>query len=190
MKFLLKFRRSLRQSANTLGSTLLEQIVIVLIIAILTAIVVPSWHDFHQMRQLSTAQEQVQSMIKQAQNLAKAQRIPYYFVIHQNTGRVEWGISPENRSPLEWKAAGELIRLDPKQTTFRQDKKLNHWFLVLDDDGTLGGQLGRVTMCVKSSQQDESCSSRQKCVIMSTLLGETRRGEWHKTLSDGKFNCY
>ena len=190
MKFLLRFRRTLKQSGRNLGFSLLEQIIILVMIGILSAIAAPGWNGFVQNRELNVAQEQVQMGIKQAQHLAKVQRIPYNFVIHDNTGRVEWGISPENRSPIEWKSAGALIRLDDKQTTFRKNTKLNQWFLVLDDDGSLSGQLGRVTMCIKSSQNPSDCTRLQKCVIMSTLLGATRRGEWHNQQRDNRFNCY
>ena len=190
MTFLLRFFRALKQSGRNLGFSLLEQIIILVIVGILSAIAAPGWNGFLQARELNVAQEQVQAGIKQAQHLAKMQRIPYNFVIHDNTGLVEWGISPENRSPIEWKSAGPLIRLDDQQTTFRKNTRLNQWFLVLDDDGSLSGQLGRVTLCVKSSQNASHCTSRQKCVIMSTLLGETRRGEWHDRKRDNKFNCY
>jgi hypothetical protein len=145
---------------------------------------------YDRMRELNVAQDQVQIMIKQAQHLAKVQRIPYRFVIHENTGVVQWGIAPINRSPIDWTSANQVVGLDEKQTTFRMNKDLNQWFLVLDDDGAIDGQLGRVTLCVKSAPQDESCSTLQKCVIMSTLLGETRRGEWHSKLHDDRFNCY
>ena len=190
MKFLLRFRRALKRSGRNLGFSLLEQIIILVMVGILAAIAAPGWNGFLQARELNMAQEQVQAGIKQAQHLAKMQRIPYHFVIHDNTGRVEWGISPENRSPIEWKSAGALIRLDENQTTFRKNTRLNQWFLVLDDDGSLSGQLGRVTMCVRSSQRVSGCTSQQKCVIMSTLLGETRRGQWHPQQRDRKFNCY
>ena len=190
MKFLLRFCRTLKRSGRNLGFSLLEQIIILVIVGIMAAIAAPGWNSFVQTRELNVAQEQVQAGIKQAQHLAKMQRIPYNFVIHDNAGRVEWGISPENRSPIEWKSAAPLIRIDDKQTTFRKNTKLNQWFLVLDDDGALSGQLGRVTMCVKSLQNASDCTPLQKCVIMSTLLGATRPGEWHGKKQDNKFNCY
>jgi type II secretory pathway pseudopilin PulG len=190
MNYFSHVRRMLKRSLMDRGFTILEQIIILVIIAILAAIAAPSWLSFLRMRELNVAQDQVQMMIKQAQHLAKVQRIPYRFVIHENNGVVQWGIAPMNRRPIDWTSADKLVGLDEGQTTFRKDKDLDQWFLVLDDDGTIDGQLGRVTMCVKSAPPDETCSSLQKCVIMSTLLGETRRGEWHQKLRDGKFNCY
>jgi type II secretory pathway pseudopilin PulG len=190
MKYLWRVRRALKQSRFDRGFTILEQIIILAILVILLAIAAPNWLSFLRMRELNVAQDQVQIMIKQAQHLAKVQRIPYRFVIHENTGVVQWGIAPINRMSIDWTSANQVVGLDENQTTFRKDKDLNQWFLVLDDDGAIDGQLGRVTLCVKSAPQDERCSTLQKCVIMSTLLGETRRGEWHPKLRDDRFNCY
>ena len=54
--------------------------------------------------------------------------------------------------------------------------------MVLDDDGTVTGQLGRVTLISQMVRE-------QRCVIMSTLLGETRKGQSHPVKRDGFF-CY
>lgn len=47
---------------------------------------------------------------------------------------------------IEWKSSFQNISIDTTQTTFRQIKDKQQWFMVLDDDGTVTGQLGRVTL--------------------------------------------
>lgn len=203
MKGLRVFGAVIRPARRGSGFSLLEQIIIVVLIAIIVAIALPSWNSFYQTRQLNVAQEQIQAGIKQAQHFAKVKRIPYQFVIHEKNGPVQWGSAPvqyddrgrmtfsaasQAKLAIDWKRAGPLVHLDRTQTTFRKTAAGNEWFLVMDDDGTLDGALGRVTLCTYLPQTAQ-CSQQQRCVIMSTLLGETRRGEWKLKKRD-QFNCY
>ncbi len=165
------------------GSTLLELMIVLLIIGILSAIVVPSWNGFHAVRQLNVAQDQIQGSIKNGQHFAKLKLMPQRFVIEQYGDSVRWGVATDPNMPIEWISSFKGISIDTTQTTFRKDKTTNNrWFMVLDDDGTVTGQLGRVTLI-------SSAVKEQRCVIMSTLLGETRKGQRHSAKRDG-FSCY
>ena len=182
MKFASIKKVFLKAGKQAAGFTLLELMVILTIIGILCAIAVPGWNSFYATRQLNTAQDQIQGSIKQGQHLARVQRRPYRFVIEQYGDVVRWGIGTDPNMPTEWKSSFQNISIDTNQTTFRQIKDKNQWFMVLDDDGTVTGQLGRVTLVSQTV-------SEQRCVIMSTLLGETRKGQSHPTKRDG-FYCY
>ena len=111
-------------------------------------------------------------------------------MIEQYGEIVRWGIiiDPDKNVKtdptlsMEWKSSFQNISIDNNQTTFRQIKNKDQWFMVLDDDGTVTGQLGRVTLVSKSV-------SEQRCVIMSTLLGHTRKGQNQRVKRDG-FTCY
>ena len=166
MKFKSIKKLFLKAGKRAAGFTLLELMIVLTIIGILSAIVAPSWNSFYATRQLNTAQDQIQGSITLGQHLAKTQRRPYRFVIEQ----------------YEWKSSFQNITIDNNQTTFRQIKNKDQWFMVLDDDGTVTGQLGRVTLVSKSV-------SEQRCVIMSTLLGHTRKGQNQRVKRDG-FTCY
>jgi type II secretory pathway pseudopilin PulG len=175
-------KKSLLKIKRVVGFTLLEMMIILVIIGFLSAIAAPSWNSFLATRQLNVAQEQIQGSIKSGQQFAKLQLRPQRFVIEQHPGFVRWGIAADPNVPIEWKII-QNISIDIDQTTFRKDKTTNNrWFMVLDDDGTVTGQLGRVTLA-------SSMSKEQRCVIMSTLLGETRKGERHSVKRDG-FSCY
>lgn len=182
MKFKTIKQRFLREKIPNAGFTLLEMLIIVVMIGILTAIVVPSWNSFYGTRQLSVAQDQIQAAIKQGQHKAKMQRRPQRFVIEQQADFVRWGIASDPNLPIEWMSSFKNITIDTTQITFRKTRNQPQWFVVLDDDGTLTGQLGRVTL-ISQTVND------QRCVIMSTLLGETRKGQRHSTKRDGFF-CY
>lgn len=182
MKFKSIKKRFLNAGKRVAGFTLLELMIVLTIIGILSAIAAPGWNSFYATRQLNTAQDQIQGSIKLGQHLAKTQRRPYRFVIEQYGNIVRWGISTDPNMPIEWKSSFENISIDTNQTTFRQIKNKDQWFMVLDDDGTVTGQLGRVTLVSRMV-------SDQRCVIMSTLLGETRKGKSHPTKRDG-FYCY
>jgi type II secretory pathway pseudopilin PulG len=181
MKFS-SIKKNLLRIKRVAGFTLLEMMIILLLIGVLSAIVAPSWTSFYANRQLSVAQEQIQGSIKQGQHMAKLKRIPQRFVIEQYGDLVRWGTATDPNLPIDWKTI-QNISIDTTQTTFRKDRTTNNrWFMVLDDDGTVTGQLGRVTL-------GTSISKEQRCVIMSTLLGETRKGERHSVKRDG-FSCY
>lgn len=182
MKFASTKKVFLKAGKQAAGFTLLELMIVLTIIGILCAIAAPGWNSFYATRQLNTAQDQIQGSIKQGQHLARVQRRPYRFVIEQYGNIVRWGISTDPNMPIEWKSSFENISIDTNQTTFRQIKDKNQWFMVLDDDGTVTGQLGRVTLVSQTV-------SEQRCVIMSTLLGETRKGQ-RQRVNQGKFSCY
>ena len=182
MKFASIKKVFLKAGKQAAGFTLLELMIILTIIGILSAIAAPGWNSFYATRQLNTAQDQIQGSIKQGQHLARVQRRPYRFVIEQYGNIVRWGISTDPNMPIEWKSSFENISIDTNQTTFRQIKNKDQWFMVLDDDGTVTGQLGRVTLVSQMVRE-------QRCVIMSTLLGETRKGKNYPVKRDG-FVCY
>jgi type II secretory pathway pseudopilin PulG len=175
-------KKNLLKIKRVAGFTLLEMMIILMIVGLLSAIVAPSWTSFYANRQLSVAQEQIQASIKHGQHMAKLKRIPQRFVIEQYGDWVRWGTATDPNVPIDWKTI-QNIAIDTTQTTFRKDRTTNNrWFMVLDDDGTVTGQLGRVTLGTSTSKE-------QRCVIMSTLLGETRKGERHSVKRDG-FSCY
>jgi prepilin-type N-terminal cleavage/methylation domain-containing protein len=177
-----KIKKSFLSIKRKAGFTLLEMMIVLMIIGVLSAIVAPSWNSFLSTRQLSVAQEQIQGSIKSGQHFAKLKVRPQRFVIEQHPGFVRWGIATDPNVPIDWKII-QNISIDTDQTTFRKDKTTNNrWFMVLDDDGTVTGQLGRVTLVSPMSKE-------QRCVIMSTILGETRKGERHSVKRDG-FSCY
>jgi type II secretory pathway pseudopilin PulG len=190
MKFASIKKVFLKAGKQAAGFTLLELMIILTIIGILCAIAAPSWNSFYATRQLNTAQEQIQGSIKLGQHLAKMQHRPYRFVIEQYGDVVRWGIVTDPNKgietdptvSMEWKSSFRNISIDTTQTTFRKIKDKDQWFMVLDDDGTVTGQLGRVTLVSEMVQE-------QRCVIMSTLLGETRKGKNYSVKKDG-FVCY
>ena len=172
----------LKAGKQAAGFTLLELMTVLTIIGVLSAIAAPGWNSFYATRQLNTAQDLIQGSIKQGQHLAKMQKRPYRFVIEQYGDVVRWGIATDPNMPIEWMSSFRNISIDTTQTTFRKIKDKQQWFMVLDDDGTLTGQLGRVTLISQIVRE-------QRCVIMSTLLGETRKGQSHPVQRDG-FTCY
>jgi prepilin-type N-terminal cleavage/methylation domain-containing protein len=182
----MKFRTIRRVVMNTKvtpgGFTLLEMLIILVLVGILSAIASPSWNSFYATRQLNVAQDQIQGAIKLGQHSAKTKHLPQRFVIEQQSGQVRWGIATDPNMPIEWMSAFKNITIDRTQTTFRKVKDKDQWFVVLDDDGTVTGQLGRVTLISPPLRE-------QRCVVMATLLGETRKGKNQPVKRDG-FTCY
>lgn len=92
MKFKSIKKLFLKAGKRAAGFTLLELMIVLTIIGILSAIAAPSWNRFYAIRQLNTAQDQIQGSITLGQHLAKMQRRPYRFVIEQHGDVVRWGI--------------------------------------------------------------------------------------------------
>lgn len=167
---------------RTGGFTLLEIIVVVLIIGILFAIIAPGWNGFLAAQRLSAAQDEIYLVLRDAQSIAKQNRIEWWVSFRESNGRVQWARTPASTTPAEseWKSLDRAVQLDT-ETSRRSNGAL--FRAEFSHEGRVSGGLGRITL------RTSLFARRQRCVMVSTLLGAIRKGEDHPSPRNGKY-CY
>jgi len=164
-----------RKRRSPRGFTLLEVLVIVLIIGILTAIVAPNWTAFLNRQSLKIATEQVYQGMRDAQGIARRQKVNWAAYFRIVEGQTQWTVHSQS-SPLsesDWRTLESKLELDEEATTIRKLKVQGQtvYRVEFNHKGHVSGQLGRVTFKLKKQ------STPKQCVIFSTLLGNLRMGE-------------
>jgi prepilin-type N-terminal cleavage/methylation domain-containing protein len=164
------------------GFTLLELLVIVMIIGILAAILIPYWGVLLNRIRLSNAQDTIMQAMQMTKSNAKRSRTLQQFSVRTLNGTVQWASSAATREPDEslWKSLDPAIQLDD-ETSLQRVGNIRR--VQFTHEGSINGQLGRVTLSIKSG------GKLKRCVIVSTLLGKVRTSAEQRTKKDDKY-CY
>jgi prepilin-type N-terminal cleavage/methylation domain-containing protein len=174
----------LRQSAkNSVGFTLLEILVVLVIVGILAAIAAPGWVGFLAEQQLNIAQDRVHQAMREAQSRAKTSQVSWQSSFRQTGGIVQWAVHPITTPSADavWHNLDSSIQIDTPETTLYTEMEVRR--VQFDRRGVVTdyGNLGRITLISKSG------SKAKRCVIVSTLLGVTRKGRNQPKPVDGKY---
>lgn len=149
------------------GFTLPEVLATIIIVGVLSAIAVPSWFSFTQERQLNIAQNQVYRSIREAQNQAKKEKLPWQASFRQANNVVQWTVHPSTVSPnnASWNNLNERIQIDPETTAL---SSTGLWQAKFDYQGNAALPLKRITLSNKGGGKSK------RCVYVSTILGALR----------------
>lgn len=175
--------------AKSLGFTLIEVLVVMIIVGILSAIVAPSWLAFANNQRLNSAQSLSFSNLRLAQSNAKRTQTIWQASFRNTINVAQYAVHPEppknatkqDRDRLPWKNFDEGVRIVDKtekepRTTFAifqvvPSEPLEPVYRVqFKPQGSVNGQLGKITFVTRNGD-------RKKCVIVSTLLGAMRTAE-------------
>ncbi|NET06942.1 MAG: type II secretion system protein [Symploca sp. SIO2B6] len=185
-------------SNSTKGFTLIELIIVVLMIAILTAIATPSWLLSVNIQHLNSSQNQIYRAIQQAKSKAKLRKETWQFSLREKDGIVQWAVNPAKYgefipSGIHWHNLEPNIRVDKYkndkdeyETTLDSPGRktiTGPWRVQFNYHGNTNGQLGRITLTTQYT------GKIKRCVIVSTLIGTIRTGREHSKSKNGKY-CY
>ena len=181
------------------GFTLIEFLVVVIIIAVLSAIAAPGWLGFVSQRRVNAANETILRSIQQAQSEAKKTKQSYSISLVAPSGEVpkiavyQGSAPPANDSPL-WKSVGEGIRpgqiwlgtnasnniagnnLDPAPDDYLN---LRTPMITFDYMGTVPPKAAGSIIVVAVPAPGNSSNpvpQTRRCVEVTTLLGAIRGG--------------
>lgn len=166
------------------GYTLTELLVVMVIIGILATIATPSWVKFQATREVTAARDELRQGILQAQNAAITHRTSWRFSLRQDGDHLVWATHP-NTVPWQdvqaWEPLPSNVVLYPADTTLAQSG--GTYYVRFGFQGEVRYRLSTVTLDSKNGIADN------RCVIISTLIGATRRGEEH-LYPNGDRYCY
>jgi prepilin-type N-terminal cleavage/methylation domain-containing protein len=152
--FLKRLGRSLfKRNHSSLGFTLLEVLVVVILIGIIFAIAAPGWDAFLSRQRVNTGREQVFQAIRQTQSKARTTRTPQVLLFDSNPGamprvgsRSLAGVTALPVDPTtvgDWKSlgsSGEIASQQAALLTIRSNSPVinnRYYQLVFDSTGAV-----------------------------------------------------
>ncbi len=163
-------RHSVSSRRSTLGFTLIETLVVIVIAGILASILAPGWLGLQTTANLNAAQDAVLQAMRQTQVQAINQRQHWQVGFREVNDQVEWASFAPSFAPSfvpVWQPLHPDVRIARDTTTLRQNAQ--GYFVEFNDKGNVTPPFGRLNLA--SSRGDRN----RRCVVVSTLLGVLRK---------------
>ncbi|MBT9311516.1 type II secretion system protein [Leptothoe kymatousa TAU-MAC 1615] len=157
---------------------------VVAIVGILAGMALPAWNQALGKWQVSDAQQQVASAIRNTQVKAQSSSANWQFSIYETTsGEVQWSSHPQTGMPTNWTRVGNsAIDIDLADTTL--DSKSGAYYIRFDYKGNLASRTRTLTLTHRSFP------GIKRCLIMSTILGKMRLATEQENPSSAGRYCH
>ena len=167
---------------SKVGFTLVELLIIVVIVGILASILAPVWLRFLSAYEVTAGKDQLRLGIQKAQLKSQQENISWQFSVREKSDAVEMAVHPTTTSAetANWEPLDNSLQLDD-ETNFAVSGGV--YYVRFDEKGNVQFRLGRVTL------SDKLFPDIKRCVIVSTLVGNTRTAKEQPIPRDGKM-CY
>ena len=179
-------RSAFRKQFQTSGFTVLEVMVVMVIVGVLMAIAAPIWIAFLQKRQVILAQGDLHQAVRTAQTRSRTTRQSCRFSLREQAGQWEWAVHPNTQAAIDvatWSPLNENVEIYDPDTTLAQSGGI--YYVRFGHQGEVIYRLSTITVTHGSGT-----ATRDRCVVISTLLGATRKGvEQDYPNSNGRY-CY
>lgn len=168
---------------NQKGFTLIETLVVIIGVGIVAAIIVPSWLGLVEGNRLTVARDKLSLGIRDTQEKARYQKTDWQFSLRERNGSLEWASHPKSMSPAvaQWEMLESRTMQIDEETTFATSGSV--YYVRFDRNGNVQYRIGRVTLSSRRIPRIK------RCVIVSTMIGATRKSKEQARPQDGKL-CY
>ncbi|NJL45633.1 MAG: prepilin-type N-terminal cleavage/methylation domain-containing protein [Leptolyngbyaceae cyanobacterium SM2_3_12] len=109
--------------AQSSGFTLIEGLIVVIVIALLAMMGVPSFMGFLEQRKINTSQHLLYQALRATQIDAMQERHDRQFSLRERDGRVEWASHPVSIAPAQvglWTPLVDGVKLAEEDNTLAQ----------------------------------------------------------------------
>ena len=197
-----------RTTTHAAGFTMIEALIILLIIGIFSAIVAPSWLMFINNQRLKLSLDRAYWAMELAQSNAKRDKIAWQASFKEVGENVQVAVHQADIAPAQvpahqWKNLEPQIQIDTEETTVLQVNESNQQ----KQNGTIRRVMFNYRGCpVSRSYHDctqtsiaakgtltlyhPNLTKRQRCIIISTLLGHKRTSKRQSKPNANKRYCY
>lgn len=142
----------------------------------------PNWLRFLASYRVTAGQDRLRQGIQEAQSKSQQESLSWQLSIRENGTIVEIAIHPTTTVPnlAVWSSLNDSVQLD-EETNLAFSNGV--YYVNFDEKGNVHHRLGRATLSGKRFP------SIKRCVIVSTLIGNTRAAKENLEQEDGRY-CY
>ena len=177
------------------GFTLFELLTTITIVGILSAIAIPSFIGLINRQRLNNAQDQVFTVMRNAQASAKRERRTWAACFRDDGTKVLSAVNPLPESGVAWACNNAtnwqpLLGEDSKQIAIKISETsftaspATYYPVKFKYDGS-ATPLGHITLVVRNET-----NGLQRCVYVATLLGALRTAKQNSTANPDGYYCY
>ena len=167
------------QRSSIAGFTLLETLIIIVLVGVMAAMVSPSWFAYFHTWSLNDAHDRAYQTIQDAQSRARRDQVAWQASFRDMNGNLQWASHPVSLPPATatWNTFSSSTTIDGSSRLLQAN---GIYQVQFDHNGNVHGQLGRLILTSRFNQ------AQKRCIMVSTLIGALRKGQFRPDAPVGK----